>query len=162
MHLRRAHPEEAFGLSELCFRSKAHWGYDAAFMAACRAALAIDAAKIVRQPVVVALDSEGCLAGVHALAFEGAIADLDLLFVDPPAIGTGVGRALFTDAAARARRQGCRALTVLADPHAAAFYERMGCRFVAMRPSDAVGGRQLPLFKLDLSGTDHQPTRTLA
>ena len=34
--LRPARPEEAPALTELCLRSKAVWGYDAAFMQACR------------------------------------------------------------------------------------------------------------------------------
>ena len=34
--LRPARPEEGAELIELCLRSKAVWGYDDAFMAACR------------------------------------------------------------------------------------------------------------------------------
>ncbi|MGE0152606.1 MAG: GNAT family N-acetyltransferase [Reyranellaceae bacterium] len=154
MRLRPAKTSEAHALSELCFRSKAHWGYDAAFMEQSRKALTISKAKIRDNPVVVAVgdrvgDGERLL-GVYALEAQGTTVDLDLLFVDPPAIGTGVGRALFRDAVAEARMLGGRELTVLADPHAAGFYEAMGCRFAEMRPSDAIGGRRLPLYRLTL------------
>ena len=72
---------------------------------------------------------------------DGDTADLDALFVDPPAIGSGAGRALFEAAVVLARRQGARRMTILADPNAAAFYERMGARYLRHAPSDAIPGR---------------------
>lgn len=150
MRLRPAKQSEAQALSELCFRSKAHWGYDAAFMAQSRKALTISRAKIRDNPVVVAVDAADRLLGVYALAVDGDVVDLDLLFVDPQAIGTGIGRALFEDAMTEARMLGGRAMTVLADPHAAGFYEAMGCRFERMMASDAVPGRELPFYRRKL------------
>ena len=66
-------------------------------------------------------------------------------------VGSGAGRALFDAAAALARRFSARRLTILADPNAAAFYERMGARFVRNAPSDAIPGRTLPLYEYDLT-----------
>lgn len=152
MRLRAARPNEAQALSALCFRSKAHWGYDAAFMAKSRRALTLSKAKIRDNPVVVAAgDGDGAL-GLYALEIAGDDVDLDLLFVDPPWIGRGIGKALFLDAAAQARMLGGRRLTILADPHAAAFYRAMGCRFAGLRPSDAVSARELPFYVLPLAG----------
>jgi len=130
--IRNAKPGEGARLSALCVRSKAHWGYDAAFMRKCAAALLVSEAEIAAGRVLVACD-------------------LDVLFVDPPAIGSGAGRALFDAAAALARRFGARRLTILADPNAAAFYERMGARFLRNAPSDAIPGRTLPLYEYDLT-----------
>ena len=42
-------------------------------------------------------------------------------------------------------------MTILADPNAAAFYQRMGARFLQDAPSDAIPGRTLPLYELDLT-----------
>jgi hypothetical protein len=42
-------------------------------------------------------------------------------------------------------------MTILADPNAARFYERMGARFLRNAPSDAIPGRSLPLYEYDLS-----------
>lgn len=150
MRLRPAKQSEAHALSELCFRSKAHWGYDAAFMEQSRKALTIPRTKIRDNPVVVAVDGDDRPLGVYALDVEESIVDLDLLFVDPKAIGTGVGRLLFEDAVNEAQMLGGREMTVLADPHASGFYEAMGCRFERLMPSDAVPGRTLPLYRLDL------------
>ena len=55
------------------------------------------------------------------------------MFVDPPAIGGGAGRALFEAAVSLARRLGVARMTILADPNAAPFYERMGARFLRER-----------------------------
>ena len=150
MRLRPARQSEAHALSELCFRSKAHWGYDAAFMEQSRKALTISRSKIGDNPVGVAVDGGDRPLGVYALDVVESIVDLDLLFVDPAAIGTGVGRKLFEDAVNEARMLGGREMTVLADPHAAGFYEAMGCRFERLMPSDAVPGRQLPFYRLAL------------
>ena len=48
LHLRPARPDEADLLTELCLRSKAVWGYDDAFMRACRAELTLSPADFTR------------------------------------------------------------------------------------------------------------------
>jgi GNAT superfamily N-acetyltransferase len=90
------------------------------------------------------------VVGVATVLPEGETSDLDVLFVDPPAIGGGAGRLLFDAAVTLARKQGARRLTILADPNAAAFYERMGARFLRNAPSDAIPGRTLPFYEVDL------------
>ena len=149
--IRNAKPGEGAGLSALCVRSKAHWGYDAAFMRKCAAALLVSEAEIAADRVLVACDTAGRTIGVAGVTPEGETADLDVLFVDPPAIGSGAGRALFDAAAALARRFGARRLTILADPNAAGFYESCGARRVGEAPSDAIPGRFLPLYELPLA-----------
>jgi GNAT superfamily N-acetyltransferase len=74
-----------------------------------------------------------------------------VLFVDPPAIGLGAGRQLFHAAARLAAGLGAERMTILADPNAARFYERMGARLLRDAPSDAVPGRNLPLYEYELS-----------
>ena len=104
--------------------------------------------------VLVAVDDADRVIGMACVLPEGETADLDALFVDPPAIGSGAGRALFEAAVVLARRQGARRMTILADPNAAAFYERMGARYLRHAPSDAIPGRTLPFYEYDLqSGT---------
>lgn len=132
-------------------RSKAHWGYDAAFMGLAARTLRLEADDMASGDVRVAEDADGTPLGVCKLAaVDAATADLTDLFVEPRAIGAGIGRALLAWAADEARRRGLRRLTILADPNAAPFYERAGARFVRMAPSDAIPGRELPLYALDL------------
>ena len=82
----------------------------------------------------------GQIAGVVALAAGDAPGALDLnkLFIEPRHIRSGVGRALLAHAIAEARRRGAGRLTILADPNAAAFYERAGAVRIGEAPSDAV------------------------
>jgi len=149
--VRKAQAGEGGALSALCRRSKAHWGYDADFLRLCAASLTVSEADIAAGRVLVAFDAAGRTIGVAGVVPEGETADLDVLFVDPPAIGGGAGRLLFAAAAALARQLGARRLTILADPNAASFYERMGARFLRNAPSDAIPGRSLPLYEYDLS-----------
>ncbi len=149
--IRPARADEAASLTALCVRSKAHWGYDAEFMQGSAATLVVRAEDIVAGRVLVAIDVDDVLVAVACVVPEGETADLDLLFVDPPAIGGGAGRALFAASVELARSLGARTLTILADPHAAGFYERVGALFMRNAPSDAIPGRVLPLYEYDLT-----------
>ena len=138
-------------LTALCIRSKAHWGYDAEFMRRSVAALRVRSADIALGRVLVAVDGKDRAIGVASVIPEGESADLDLFFVVPPFMGRGMGRVLFEAAVRSARLFGARTLTILADPNAAAFYERMGARFLRNAPSDAIPGRSLPLYEYDIT-----------
>ena len=150
MKIRTASSGEAQSLTALCLRSKAHWGYDAAFMKMSAATLTVSESDVAAGRVLVAVDDGDVVVGVATVLPEGETSDLDVLFVDPPAIGGGAGRALYEAAVALARRQGAQRMTILADPNAASFYERMGARFLRNAPSDAIPGRTLPFYEVDL------------
>ncbi|MCB9761828.1 MAG: GNAT family N-acetyltransferase [Alphaproteobacteria bacterium] len=148
--LRDARPDEAPALSDLAMRAKAFWGYDDAFMEACRAELTLRPADIDAKPVVVA-EADGALLGFYALGrVDDATTELDDLFVEPGAIGQGVGRRLMAHAVEAARRAGYARLRIEADPFAEGFYQRMGARRVGEAPSQSIPGRMLPLLLLDL------------
>lgn len=148
--VRSARPGESRSLIALCVRSKAQWGYDSAFMKLSAAALVVNEDDIAAGRVLVAIDDADHVIGIACVLTEDDTADLDALFVDPPAIGSGAGRALFDAAVALARHQGARRMTILADPNAASFYERMGARYLRNAPSDAIPGRTLPFYEYDL------------
>ena len=149
--LRAGTAAEAALLSDLALRSKAHWGYDAAFLAACRDDLILDVA-MARAAVVA--EADGAVAGFHLLVPERgaqAVGRLEMLFVEPVAMGRGIGRLLVRDALSRAAARGWRVLRLDADPHAETFYVRLGARRVGEVPSTAVPGRVLPLLELDVA-----------
>lgn len=152
--VRLARLDEADLLTALCTRSKRHWGYDDAFMARSETSLRVRAGAIADGRVFVAArpGDAGHVLGMAELArMTDRIIDLDKLFVDPPAIGRGIGARLLVHAIAAAGRRGARRMTVLADPNAAAFYEKMGARFLRMAPSDAIPGRELPFYAFDVA-----------
>jgi predicted N-acetyltransferase YhbS len=151
--IRAARPEDADALSALCHRSKAHWGYDAEFMRASKAALTITADRIAQGRALVAVDDDGKLLGVATATPLTAQGDFDLghLFVEPDAIGTGVGEKLFAAIVVLLKRERARRLVIEADPNARAFYERMGAVHVGEAPSDSIPGRMLPLLAFAIS-----------
>lgn len=143
--LRDARPEELAALSDLCLRSKAFWGYGAAFMDACREELMVRHQDLDRTRVA---EVAGAARGVAQVSADGG--ELMLLYVDPGAMGLGLGRALLKDAADRARAAGVRTLRIEADPNAAPFYQRLGAVVVGTAPSGSIPGRSLPLLELPL------------
>lgn len=88
--LRPARPDEAAVLTALCLRSKAVWGYDAAFMAACRPELTLTAADIAGGDVQVA-EREAGVVGLCEISVEEGLACLEKLFVEPDQLAGGVG-----------------------------------------------------------------------
>jgi GNAT superfamily N-acetyltransferase len=149
--LRPAADGDCEALSALAVRSKGHWGYDADFLEACRAELTVTPQQLASQAVVVA-DADGLgPVGFAALRLTGdSSAELTDLFVDPPWIGRGVGRALWDDAVARARAGGCGSIDIEADPYAEPWYGARGAVTVGRVPSGSIPGRTLPLMRLAL------------
>ena len=149
LHLRPARPDEANLLTELCLRSKAVWGYDEAFMRACRAELTLLPADLAATSLQVAVDGNE-VAGLVQVVVEGEKADLAKLFIAPSTLRAGVGRQLFDWAVNNARERGARWLWIEADPDAAGFYRRMGATDDGVAPSGSIPGRFLPRLKLRL------------
>jgi len=151
--IRRARPEEARLLSELALRSKAVWGYEPSFMARCRPSMRLEPAQLREHEYHLAEPAAAPAAplGFYGFEPEAEGLGLDMFFVEPAAIGRGVGRALWNHAVLRARALGAAALVAVSDPNAAGFYLKMGCAPAGGRPSEIEPGRILPVFRFALS-----------
>jgi GNAT superfamily N-acetyltransferase len=149
LEIRPARPEEAGHLTTLAIRSKAHWGYDDAFLDACRESLVVTPEACDGTSLLVAVDGDQ-IAGFAELKGAPPVGELDDLWVDPVAMGRGVGRALFDAITALAREAGFRALTVDSDPHAESFYSRMGTTRIGETQSTVDPSRYLPRLRIDL------------
>ncbi len=147
---RQARVEEAAALSALAMRSKAHWGYDAEFLEACRAELTLTSAFVEANPVVL-LENGSHIAGFYSLVPWNADIELGHFFVDPPAMGRGVGRTLWHDAVERAAELGHTRLLVQSDPNAEDFYLKLGAERIGEVPSRVRAGRRLPLLVYPLT-----------
>ena len=148
--IREAQPNEASALSELAFRSKAHWGYSPAFMEACRDELTIKPSQLGTEnyQCFVAVDGD-LILGYYSLEDQTqGVYELDALFVDPPYIGAGVGRSLIQHALQNLAERGAMRLIIQGDPHAVSFYEAAGAEQIGTRPSGSMPGRDLPLFEI--------------
>ncbi|WP_380279492.1 GNAT family N-acetyltransferase [Kitasatospora purpeofusca] len=153
MLIRPARPSEAAALSALALRSKAHWGYDAAFIEACRAELTLDPDRIGPDRTAVA-EEDGRVLGFVTLAGAPPEGELGMLFVEPAVIGRGVGRRLMGHLRAEAAALGFERITVDADPNAEPFYLAMGAVRTGTTPSGSVPGRELPLLTLHVPTPD--------
>jgi GNAT superfamily N-acetyltransferase len=145
--------DELSSLSDLCFRSKAVWGYDEEFMEACRGELSFGPRDLELTPIAVA-ERDGKPIGVAQLKVVFDEAGLLKLFVEPRALRTGAGKALLAWAIDVAKKLGAARLTIEADPDAAPFYRRMGAYDVGQVPSGSVPGRMLPKLAINLCSTD--------
>ena len=140
---------ELVEMSELCLRSKAHWGYDAAFLEACIPTLTLTQEKAQAGPMAITRGG-GRIAGLVQVSVEGRSGSLERLFVDPPFIGKGHGAALMDWAIKVAIALGGHHLDIEADPDAVPFYQRHGATRIGEAPSAAIPGRNIPLLRLPL------------
>jgi len=148
--IRRARPAEAGVLSELALRSKAHWGYDADFLAACHDDLTLSPDDIATSTVYV-FDGASAPAGFCRLVLlDDGVAELDALFVEPAAMGQGVGSRLWWHAVSTAAKLGCSELVWQSDPQAEGFYLTMGAQRAGASESTVMPGRMLPLMRFRL------------
>jgi GNAT superfamily N-acetyltransferase len=92
--------DELSSLSDLCFRSKAVWGYDEEFMEACRGELSFEPRDLALTFIAVA-EHNGKPIGVAQVKVVDGEADLLKLFVEPSALRSGIGKALFAWATGR-------------------------------------------------------------
>lgn len=141
--LRPCLPADGAEATRLCLRSKAHWRYDAAFMAACAAELTVGTRDLDRDPVILACDGS-VIVGVAQVSRNADACHLEKLFVDPGRMGQGVGRQLFRWSLGAMRDLGARRMIVEADPGAVPFYLAMGCVPAGTAPSGSIPGRFLP------------------
>jgi GNAT superfamily N-acetyltransferase len=143
--IRPARAGEADALTALALRSKAYWGYDAAFMDVVRPILTITEDDLIASPVQV-LETVGEPIGFYRLTGEPPRGELEDLWIEPSAIGHGDGRRLFEHALRTAAKLGFETLTIEGEPNAEGFYRAMGAVHVGERRSPS--GRTLALLEV--------------
>lgn len=117
--VRRATAADSAVLTRIMQDSRA---YDGAYHAIIDA-YPVTAAMIARDEIFVA-EMEGRICGFYSLVTEKP--ELDLMFVDNDAQGTGAGRVLFEHMRARARALGMDVVRIVSHPPSEGFYLRMG------------------------------------
>ena len=149
LNLRRGVPHDASGLSGLALRSKGHWGYDDAFLEACREELTLSPEEIENN-IVFVCEADGTIAGFYAIFGAPPEGEVRCLFVDPPFIGRGYGKRLWDHMLDQARLAGFSSLLIDSDPNAEAFYAAGGALRIGESPSGSIPGRMLPLLRVSL------------
>jgi GNAT superfamily N-acetyltransferase len=148
--IRPAHPDEAALITTLMRRSKAHWGYDAEFLALVMPEMYISIEQIASAAgFYVHEDGSGYVVGFYHLSVNEKGLRLEDLFIDPEVIGSGYGKRLWDHAVETAKRLGYTAFTLEADPNAETFYLKMGAVRIGTRESH-IPGRYLPQMKYSI------------
>ena len=143
MGIRAPRLEELDALTELCVRSKATWGYDDAFMNACRDELKITAEHLNRDHCAV-FEADGETLGFAQVTCSKQGTFIDKLFIRPDVQGQGVGKKLFDWCVKTARSEDATTLDIHADPGAVPFSQKMGATQIGSVPSGSIPGRFLP------------------
>jgi N-acetylglutamate synthase-like GNAT family acetyltransferase len=152
--IRQARLDECPALTELAMRSKAHWGYDAAFMADVREDLEIVADRFLPDFHIHIVEADNETIGFHSLCpVEAEIVELTHLFVEPKYIGKGFGKQLWRHSLGVARSLGFQRLTLSSDPYAEPFYLSQGAVRIGEKESTVRAGRMLPLMEYVLDST---------
>jgi GNAT superfamily N-acetyltransferase len=127
-------------LREIAAAAKGHWGYDPQLVADWAASFPLPGEPLLAE-------RDGRVVGWAAVERRGDVLRLEDLWVEPAAMGQGVGRELFERA--RALGDGCVRMEWEADPNAVPFYERLGARHLRdSEPSE--WGRVLPVMGISL------------
>lgn len=148
--LERPQADELDDLNALILRSKAVWGYDAAFMRACETELEVTS-DLLQQNQFMTATLNGRVLGMAEVSLEGPIAYLEKLFIDPDHMKSGAGRLLFQWARQTAADAGAQKMIIEADPDAEPFYLKMGAQRTGLVPSGSIPGRMLPELALWLN-----------
>jgi GNAT superfamily N-acetyltransferase len=129
-------------LREIAAASKGYWGYDQERVRAWA-----DGLDLTRD-IWIVWDGDAALGWVALVRLPSGGCELDDLWVDPVAIGEGVGTVLFRFACDRAREWGAPVLRWETDPNAVGFYERMGA--VTVGEATSSWGRTIPVMQVEL------------
>lgn len=157
MHIARAQPSDAAALTQIAHAAKRHWGYPEEWLQAWRTQLTVTPDYLRQHTTFVAVgdapDSRPLGFATFELPPATAEAALEHLWVLPAYWGRGMGRALFTRVVAAALEAGATRLTITSDPHAEAFYRRMGAELRAWQPApmEDAPARRLPLLMKSLA-----------
>lgn len=144
----RAVPQDSLMLKEIAVAAKGYWGYPNELMAEW-AQTPIITAESIAADIVFKAWTRPSVMGWYRLLTPSETAILEDLWVLPAFMGKGVGRGLFEHAIGQARQNGAQNIELDADPNAAPFYERMGCRVIGESLSE--WGRNIPRMRYSLT-----------
>jgi GNAT superfamily N-acetyltransferase len=96
---------------------------------------------------------EGKEAGFFSINIEDR--ELEDFWVDPEHMGKGVGRGMFKEVRQRMEELSISEITIISDPNALAFYEKMGAQIIGESES-VPPGRKLPKLKFTLKKAEPQ------
>lgn len=150
MIINQAHTTDAQKISEVCFLSKAYWGYSKEQMENWRDDLTIGPDYIQKNKVFVLLNGGKIIGFYSYFEDKSNTVMLDNIFLLPAFIGRGLGRFLMDDFIERVRNEGYLKIILHADPHATDFYSMYGFKIIGKKQT-SIEGRYMPIMELSLT-----------
>lgn len=148
MEIRKAKSEDAEALSRIAFAAKSYWKYPERWLALWKESLTITGQFIVENEVYTMTEKDQ-IVGFYALTIDGAVGQLEHLWVSPEFIGSGIGKKLFAHALEKAVSYNAKILNIDSDPNAEEFYVKMGAKRVGNIVTEIEGNeRILPLMQI--------------
>lgn len=136
-------------LTQIALISKAYWGYTEKQIQSWTEDLTVTH-KMIEEMMVFKFISNNKIVGFYILNQpKNSTIELEFLFVHPDVIGQKIGKRLLTHAIEKATLLNAKAMTLLADPNAQAFYESQGFISTGKKES-SIPNRFLPIMKKDL------------
>ena len=141
---------DASELSELTYKSKAHWGYSEEQIEKWRNDLQVSEKYIENNEVFFTRESNR-IAGYYSFSkVSVSTVKLDNIFIDPEYIGKGLGLTLMKDFLNRVKKLDVDTITLDSEPNAEQFYRKFGFKTVGKLKSSILN-RFLPIMELNLN-----------
>ena len=148
--IEKATTKDSEELSNLTFKSKAHWGYSIDQMEKWREDLQVSKDYIQNNEVFLVKDGSQIIGYYSYFKNSDSTVKLDNIFIDPDHMGRGLGSVLMNDFIARINKLQVTTITLDAEPNAEKFYERFGFRTIDQLKS-SIPDRYLPVMELKLN-----------
>ena len=152
-----AKPVDLKMINELMRSSKAHWGYDPAFMQKFMSLFQMTASYLDKNITKLLYDKQSSikaeqgLIGFFSLSFDSNNElELDNFFISPDYIGHGFGKILWQYVLIEVRHLKKSEFILWSDPGAEGFYEKMGCQKIGTKPSPMMPNRHPVIFKYSI------------
>jgi ribosomal protein S18 acetylase RimI-like enzyme len=144
-----ANVEDAELLSSIAFNSKKFWGYSDELMNVWRSDLEISTQYILKNKVVKVFLEEK-LIGFFGIKFiDSSIAEIDHLWIKPENIRRNFGRDIFNHIIDYLLANGFNKTTLIAEPNAIGFYQKMNGQIVGKSQSK-ISGRILDIYEFQV------------
>lgn len=141
-------PEDAELLSETAINSKKIWGYPDELIQLWKTDLEVTSDYILKNTVVKVFD-EKRFVGFFALKTEDGNTELDHLWLTPENIRRNYGRAIFNTVFEYLSSNGIEKMTLVAEPNANQFYDKMGGEVIGKFESK-LSGRFLDIYEFKI------------
>ena len=144
-----AKPADSKLLTDTAILSKKYWGYDDELINLWRPDLEINAEYISKNEVVKVYEKDKFI-GFFGIKFTNEKeAEIDHLWLVPEKINKGFGRLVFNHIFKCLKSKKYKKATLVAEPNAKGFYEKMGGKVIGQHQSK-VSGRFLDIYEFKI------------